>query len=88
MIGPLGRLGAAATLRQHCPQMTQRRCKWISELRFVIEYGVHAMFTYVAVCVRPIWYFCALEISICAIVLVWRGPAPDWRPQWQAQPQM
>ena len=27
MIGPLGRLGAAATLRQHCPQMTQRRCK-------------------------------------------------------------
>ena len=54
----------------------------------MIEYGVHAMFTYVAVCVSPIWYFCALEISICAIVLVWRGPAPDWRPQWQAQPQM
>ena len=27
MIGPLGRLGAAATLGQHCPQMTQRRCK-------------------------------------------------------------
>ena len=26
MIGPLGRLGAAATLWQHCPQMTQRRC--------------------------------------------------------------
>ena len=26
MIGPLGRLGAAATLEQHCPQMTQRRC--------------------------------------------------------------
>ena len=25
MIGPLGRLGAAATLGQHCPQMTQRR---------------------------------------------------------------
>ena len=24
MIGPLGRLGAAAALRQHCPQMTQR----------------------------------------------------------------
>ena len=24
MIGPLGRLGAAATLRQHCPQITQR----------------------------------------------------------------
>ena len=24
MIEPLGRLGAAATLRQHCPQMTQR----------------------------------------------------------------
>ena len=24
MIGPLGRLGAAATLRRHCPQMTQR----------------------------------------------------------------
>ena len=24
MIGPLGRLGAAVTLRQHCPQMTQR----------------------------------------------------------------
>ena len=23
---PLGRLGAAATLGQHCPQMTQRRC--------------------------------------------------------------
>ena len=27
MIGPLGRLGAAATLGQHCPQMTQRRCR-------------------------------------------------------------
>ena len=26
MIGPLGRLGAVATLGQHCPQMTQRRC--------------------------------------------------------------
>ena len=26
MIGPLGRLGAAAPLGQHCPQMTQRRC--------------------------------------------------------------
>ena len=24
MIGPLGRLGAAATLGQHCPQLTQR----------------------------------------------------------------
>ena len=26
MIGPFGRQGLAATLRQHCPQMTQRRC--------------------------------------------------------------
>ena len=26
MIGPFGRPGPAATLRQHCPQMTQRRC--------------------------------------------------------------
>ena len=26
MIGPLGRQGPAATLRQQCPQMTQRRC--------------------------------------------------------------
>ena len=26
MFGPLGRLGAAATNGQHCPQMTQRRC--------------------------------------------------------------
>ena len=26
MIGPLGRLGAAATVGQHCSQMTQRRC--------------------------------------------------------------
>ena len=26
MIGLLGRLEAAATLGQHCPQMTQRRC--------------------------------------------------------------
>ena len=26
MIGPLGRLGTAATLGQHCPEMTQRRC--------------------------------------------------------------
>ena len=24
---PLGRLGAAATLGQHCPQMTQRHCR-------------------------------------------------------------
>ena len=28
MIGLLGRLGAAATLGQHCPQMTQRRCTY------------------------------------------------------------
>ena len=28
MIGPLGRLGAAATLGQHCPQMTQRPGTW------------------------------------------------------------
>ena len=27
MIGPLGKQGLAATLGQHCPQMTQRRCK-------------------------------------------------------------
>ena len=26
VIGPFGRQGQAATLRQHCPQMTQRRC--------------------------------------------------------------
>ena len=26
MIGPLGRLGAASTLRQQCPKMTQRGC--------------------------------------------------------------
>ena len=26
MIGPFGRQGPAATFRQHCPQMTQRRC--------------------------------------------------------------
>ena len=26
VIGPLGRLGAAATLGQHCPQMTKRCC--------------------------------------------------------------
>ena len=29
MIGPLGSLGAAATLGQHCPQMTQRRCTYM-----------------------------------------------------------
>ena len=28
MIGPFGRPGPAATLRQHRPQMTQRCCKW------------------------------------------------------------
>ena len=28
MIGPLGRLGAAATLGQHCPQVTQRPGSW------------------------------------------------------------
>ena len=27
MIGPFGRQGPAATLRQHSPQMTQRRCR-------------------------------------------------------------
>ena len=27
MIGPFGRQWPVATLRQHCPQMTQRRCK-------------------------------------------------------------
>ena len=29
MIVPFGRQGPAATLRQHCPQMTRRRCKGI-----------------------------------------------------------
>ena len=28
MIGLFGRQGQAATLRQHCPQMIQRRCTW------------------------------------------------------------
>ena len=28
MIGPFGRQGPAGTLRQHCPQMTQRPCRW------------------------------------------------------------
>ena len=26
MIGPFGKQGPAATLTQHCPQMTRRRC--------------------------------------------------------------
>ena len=30
MIGPFGRQGLAATIRQHCPQMTQRRCTPLS----------------------------------------------------------
>ena len=37
MIGPLGRLGAAATLGQHCPQMTQRRCTQIKNLISGVE---------------------------------------------------
>ena len=32
MIGPLGRLGAAATLWQYCPQMTQRRCNYLDRM--------------------------------------------------------
>ena len=31
MIEPLGRLGAAATLRQHCPQMTQRPGTYLAD---------------------------------------------------------
>ena len=33
MIGPFGRQGPAATLRQHCPQMTQRRCRKSSDFQ-------------------------------------------------------
>ena len=33
MIGPLGRLGEAATLGQHCPQMTQRPGNALGRLR-------------------------------------------------------
>ena len=29
MIGPSGGQGPAATLRQHCPQMTRRRCMYV-----------------------------------------------------------
>ena len=31
MIGPFGRQGLAATLRQQCPQMTQRRCMCLTK---------------------------------------------------------
>ena len=34
MIGLFGRQGPAATLRQDCPQMTQRRCNTITTLQF------------------------------------------------------
>ena len=34
MIGLLGRQGPGATLRQHCPQMTQRRCNTSSKTSF------------------------------------------------------
>ena len=37
MIGPLGRLGAAATLGQHCPQMTQRRCTKVNKENEVLN---------------------------------------------------
>ena len=33
MIGQFGRQGPAAILRQHCPQMTRRRCKDIDRLK-------------------------------------------------------
>ena len=33
MIGPFGRQGPAATLGQHCPQMTQRRCRCFTRTR-------------------------------------------------------
>ena len=45
MIGPLGRLRAAAALRQHCPQMTQRRC-------MALEHIIHRLDN-VAKLVRP-----------------------------------
>ena len=32
MKGPFGRQGLAATLRQHCPQMSQRHCSAASHL--------------------------------------------------------
>ena len=32
MIGPFGRQGPAATLRQHCPQLTRRRCTGSSKI--------------------------------------------------------
>ena len=34
MIGLFGRQGPGATLRQHCPQMTQRRCNTSSKTSF------------------------------------------------------
>ena len=38
MIGPFGRQGPAATLRQLCPQMTQRRCRYSHG--DVAQYGI------------------------------------------------
>ena len=43
MIGPLGRLGAAATLGQHCPQMTQRRCTTVHLATAQARMHVHGM---------------------------------------------
>ena len=36
MIGPFGRQGAAVTLRQHCPQMTRRRCMVVALITSLI----------------------------------------------------
>ena len=41
MIGPLGRLGADATLGQHCPQMTQRRCTLVKDLSQILNTHLH-----------------------------------------------
>ena len=36
MIGPFGRQGLVATIRQHCPQMTRRRCKLRRSLGYLL----------------------------------------------------
>ena len=51
MIGPLGRLGAAATLGQHCPQMTQRRCTIAQQVQLGRFYG-HANMSPNSPCAR------------------------------------
>ena len=78
MTRPLGRLGAAATPRQHCPQMTQRRCiqgsakRWsLGLVNFVAAVAYHICLAFPVAFTRPWDHHSAEPCMVCVRVVLW-----------------